>query len=366
MDTHNIPSRQPSSPGSKLGLVLSSGLVSGFVVHRVAKKYLSPWLPSPVIVGVSIALLFAGLLVLLIDRQQARTGKHGKGRLMSLLPYSIVYWLALDLSLFGFQKILHLQMIVPLGLLDTPFSSLSGENLVWAFYRWSYPFTLFIAGLQISSAYLLLFARTRLLALLIALPMLVHIIAMDYCYAMPTWVMLHAVVLLTGVLSLLSLDYHRIKAFLLSTVQGLKPLSYAPAIQIGIKLSVLLLPVLFLSIYAFPDKHPQFTGSYRASNLRIDGQARVARTPKDSVLTGVYLDLDDEFAFDFNDYRYRYIGTYHYQPETDSLIVHWRYPNRNIAPLRGRLTKEGTGLRLDGQLANQHLQLHLERRPEQR
>lgn len=362
MDTHNTPSGQPSSLGSKLGLVLSSGLVSGFVVHRVARKYLSPWLPIPVIVGVSIALLFAGLLVLLIDRQQARTGKHREGRLMSLLPYSIVYWLALDLSLFGFQKILHLQMIVPLGLLDTPFSSLSGENLVWAFYRWSYPFTLFIAGLQISSAYLLLFARTRLLALLIALPMLVHIIAMDYFYKMPTWVMLHAVVLLTGVLSLLSLDYERIRTFLLSTVQGMKPIPVASITQTLAKLSVVLLPVLFLSVYSFPDKHPQFTGSYQVSDLRIDRQARVARTPKDSILTGVYLDLEDEFAFDFNDHRYRYIGTYHYQPETDSLTVYWRYPNRNITPFRGRLTRVGTGLRLDGRLAGQHLQLHLDKR----
>ncbi len=363
MDTHNIPSGQPSSLGSNLGLVLSSGLVSGFVVHRVARKYLSPWLPIPIIVGVSIALLFSGLLVLLIDRQQARTGKHSEGRLISLLPYSIVYWLALDLSLFGFQKILHLQMIVPLGLLDTPFSSLSGENLVWAFYRWSYPFTLFIAGLQISSAYLLLFARTRLLALLIALPMLVHIIAMDYFYAMPTWVMLHALVLLTGVLSLLSLDYDRIKAFLLSTVQGLKPLPFSSATQTGIQLSVLLLPAILLSIYSFPDKHPQFTGSYRVSGLQIDGQARVARTPKDSVLTGVYLDLEDEFAFDFNDYRYRYIGTYYYQPGTDSLVVKWRYPNKNITPFRGRLTREGTGLQLDGRLADQHLRLHLTKHP---
>ena len=363
MDIHHTQLGQPSSLGSKLGLVLSSGLVSGFVVHRVARKYLSPWLPIPVIVGISIALLFSGLLVLLIDRRQDRTGKHDKGRLMSLLPYSIVYWLALDLSLFGFQKILHLQMIVPLGLLDTPFSSLSGENLVWAFYRWSYPFTLFIAGLQLISAYLLLFARTRLLALLIALPMLVHIIAMDYFYAMPTWVMLHALVLLTGVLSLLSLDYDRIKAFLLSAVQGLEPLPVSSATQLAIKLSVLLLPVLFLSVYAFPDKHPQFTGSYRVSDLRIDGQPRAARTPKDSVLTGVYLDLEDEFAFDFNDYRYRYIGTYHYQPKTDSIVVKWRYPARTLSPFTGRLTREGTGLRLDGRLANQHLQLHLAKRP---
>lgn len=363
MDIYSTPSGQPASRTRDLGLVLSSGLVSGFVVHRIARKYLSPWIPIPLIVGLSVALLFSGLLVLLMDRQQAKHRGYGRGSLTSLLPYSIVYWLALDLSLFGFQKILHLQMIVPLGLLDTPFSTLSGENVVWAFYRWSYPFTLFIAGLQVSCAYLLLFARTRLLALLMALPMLVHLIALDYFYAMPIWVMLHAVVLLTGVVCLLSLDYGRLKAFFLSAVQGFKPLPFSSATQTGIKLSVLLLPPLLLSVYSFPDKHPQFTGSYRVVGLQINGKHCVARTPKDSVLTGVYLDLGDEFALDFNDYRYRYIGTYQYQVGTDSLLVKWRYPSPSLSPFHGRLIREGTGLRLEGRLADQHLQMHLVKRP---
>lgn len=363
MDTHNTPLGQPSSLGSDLWLALSSGLVSGFVFQRVARKYLSAWIPIPLIVGLSIGLLLSGLLVLLIDRQQARKGKHARGRFMGLLPYSMVYWLALDLSLFGWQKVLHLQMIVPLGLLDTPFSSLSGETLVWAFYRWSYPFTLFIAGLQLSCGYLLLVTQTRLLALLMVLPMLIHIIAMDYFYQMPVWVLLHAAALLTGVVSLLSLDYRRIKVFFLSTLQGLKPLPIPSAAQLGIKLSVVLLPLLLLSIYSFPDKHPQLTGSYEVSNLQINGQSRVARAPKDSVLTGVYLDLVDEFAFDFNDYRYRYIGTYQYQEGTDSLVVGWRYPADTIPPFKGRLVREGTGWRLNGRLADQDLQMHLAKRP---
>lgn len=363
MNTHNTPSGHASSLGNDLWLVLSSGLVSGFVFQRVARKYLSAWIPIPLIVGLLIGLLLSGLLVLLIDWQQAHKGKHARGRLMHLLPYSMMYWLALDLSLFGWQKVFHLQMIVPLGLLDTPFSSLSGETLVWAFYRWSYPFTLFIAGLQLSCGCLLLFARTRLLALLMALPMLIHIIVMDYFYQMPVWVLLHAAALLMGVVSLLRLDYHRIKIFFLSSLQGLTPLPVSSAAQVGIKLSVVLVPLLLLGGYSFPDKHPQLTGSYKVSDLQINGQSRVARTPKDSVLTGVYLDLADEFAFDFNDYRYRYIGTYQYQEGTDSLVVEWRYPADTIPPFKGRLIREGTGLHLDGRLAEQRLQMHLAKRP---
>ena len=362
MDTHRINSGQRLSVSQKAGLVFSSGVVSGFVFQRVARKYLSQWIPVPVIIGLSVLLLFSGLIVLLIDHQQARKGKCVKESLLSLLPYSILYWLALDLSLFGWQKIFHLQMIVPLGLLDTPFSSLSGETLVWAFHRWSYPFTLLIAGIQLSCACLLLFARTRMIALLMALPMLIHIIGLDYFYQMPIWVLLHALALLSVVVSLLSLDYHRVKVFFFSALQGLKPLPLSSVAQVGIKLSVLILPLLFLNVYSFPDKHPQLTGTYRVRDLRINGKSRVARTPKDSVLTTVYLDLEDEIAFDFNDYRYRYIGTYRYQPGTDSLVVRWRYPTGTISSFRGRLIRVRTGLRLEGRLGRERLQMHLDKR----
>lgn len=363
MDTRNMNSEQHMPLSKQVALVLCSGLVSGFVFHRVARKYLSPWVPIPLIIGLSILLLFLGLIILLIDDQQARKGEHAKGSLIRFLPYSIVYWLALDLSLFGWQKILHLQMMVPLGLLDTPFSSLSGETLVWAFYRWSYPFTLLIAGLQLSCGCLLLFARTRMLALLMSLPMLIHIIGLDYFYAMPVWVLLHALTLLAGVLCLISLDYDRVKTFFLSTMQGLNPLPISGVVGVGIKLSVFILPLFFLSMYSFPDKHPQFTGTYRVRDLRIDGTSKVALTPKDSVLTTVYLDLEDEIAFDFNDYRYRYIGTYQYQPGTDSLVVRWRYPAQVTSDFEGRLIRDHTGLRLDGRLRGEHLQMYLDKQP---
>ncbi|MRG48995.1 hypothetical protein GFS24_28055 [Chitinophaga sp. SYP-B3965] len=52
----------------------------------------------------------------------------------------IAYALAFDLASFGWQKICHLQMVVPLGVLDLPFNSLDGETLTWAYFRRSYPY----------------------------------------------------------------------------------------------------------------------------------------------------------------------------------------------------------------------------------
>jgi hypothetical protein len=40
---------------------------------------------------------------------------------------------AFDLITFGWQKIYHLQFIVPLGMLDLPFTEIDDVSLMWAF-----------------------------------------------------------------------------------------------------------------------------------------------------------------------------------------------------------------------------------------
>ncbi len=341
-----------------IGLGLVSGLVNGFVFQRIGRKYLTPWLPISVVVGVSILLLVSGLGAALFAHWRSRQGKPGGQAIRSWLQCSIIYWLALDLSLFGWQKILRLQMMVPLGMLDSPFSSLSGETLVWAFYRWSYPFTVTIALLELGAGYLLLFARTRLLALLLMGPMLVNIIALDYFYDMPVWVLLHALVLLSGVVYLLSLYASQIRTFLRSTIDGLIPGQLTATTRNGLKLSVFLLPVLFFTTFEFPDKHPELTGKYQITDVTVNDIRQQITSPKDSVLSVAYLDLADDFVLDFNDYRFRYIGSYQYQPATDSLVVNWRYPVGK-PPLVGTLTKEGTSLRFKGLMAGKRLTMVL-------
>jgi hypothetical protein len=358
METKHVRSRPVGTFGKDVWLGLVSGLVNGFVFQRIGRKYLVPWLPIPVVVGLSVLLLVSGLVAVAIAHKRSKRDRPGGQAIRSWLQHSIIYWLALDLSLFGWQKILKLQMIVPLGMLDTPFSSLSGETLVWAFYRWSYPFTVAIALLQLGAGYLLLFARTRLLALLLLVPMLVNIIGLDYFYDMPIWVLLHALVLLTGVVYLLSLHASQIRAFLRSTIDGLLPSQLTIMTRNGLKLSVFLLPVLFFATYEFPDKHPELTGKYQLTNITINDTLQVIRSPKDSVLSVAYLDLGNDFVLDFNDYRFRYIGTYQYQPATDSLVVNWRYP-AGKSPLIGTLTKEGTSLRFTGVMAGKKLAMML-------
>lgn len=345
---------------SKIWLGLICGLVCGTVWRRLSFKYLSPWISTDILLFSSILLLITGIIIPFIwnkrDRQKLDTSAF-RITMQSLLFLAV----ALDLTMFGWQKIEGLQMIVPLGMLDDPFSDFSGENLVWAFFRYSYPFTVTIAITQIVIAMLLVFPKTRLLGLIMAVPILVFIISMDYFYTMPVGVLAHALVILISVFYLLSLDHLRIKIFLFTPMDGLsvpdsdKKMKY-------IHFSILLIsPLCFYFIYDFPDNNPALTGKYTVEQLVVNNIETKAVSPRDSILTQVYFDLDDDIVFRFNDYRSKYIGKYNLDEKTGNLQINWRYPSIERSQFTRTFSKDQKQLVLKGRMKGENLLIVLHR-----
>ncbi|NML66946.1 hypothetical protein HHL22_17205 [Hymenobacter sp. RP-2-7] len=268
--------------------------------------------------------------------------------------------IALDLSLFGWQKIAKLQFFTPLGMLDLPFSSFSGEDLTWAFFGYSYPYRVAIGLLQILGAWLLLFGRTRLLGTLVLVPILLNIVLLDYFYHLPVGVLCHALIILAGVLYLLLLDYERLVEFFWRA-PGRLPRPAFPGRRLRLlgRLAIMSLPLLLLSVYHFPDTYPQLTGKYTVRDLRLDGQPQAARTCQDSVLTTVYLDIAHDCVFEFNGPTRRLFGTYSYLAAPRRLSVRWRYPTPRPDSLQLVLTPTPAGLLAAGQLGQQRVAFRL-------
>lgn len=319
------------------------GLLAAFVValnyRRLASKYISDIIPLDFIHLSAYLPLLAALVLIGVWHFRECKGITSGYELWFRQVMS--FSLALDLAMFGLQKIQKLQMIVPLGKLDEPFSSFSGYDLVWAFFRFSYPFTLVVAVLQIVSAAMILFGRTRLAGCLIALPMLVFITLMDLFYTMPPGVLLQGVVLLTAVIYFICTDGAHFWPLLLTrSHRSVTPVKWLWPFLI------LMIPVFCTIRLHHPDRHPEFTGKYRVENLKIDGIAYQAKNSADSVLTHVYLDLDDEVVFKWNDYRRQRIG--HYELDGDRIRMHWRYPVQGTGGFNGHIRRRGNRFTLDG------------------
>jgi hypothetical protein len=354
----------------KFGPALLASTLTGctgcLVLYRALARYGAGLLPPFVIWTLSFLVLPASILYAVMHYMRRRQTAAGQHDLLAPFNVILVFLLSFDLYSFGWQKIFHLQMVVPLGVLDLPFNSFDSETLTWAYFRRSYPFTVAIAIAQMSGAILLLFRRTRLLGLITLAPVLLNIILIDICYHLHTWVLLHAIVLSSGIIYLLCQYRSGLTEFFFKVSPGILQWSIPGKAQRAISIVILLLPLVLLLTYRFPDKHPRFTGKYAVKNLYINGTRQEAGSFRDSVLTTVYMDLQDEIVLEFNHYNNRYIGTYHYDDQRQHLHAQWRYPGNFHLRFDGSLQPldDQRNLQFEGVLGNDSVRMQLISIPE--
>jgi hypothetical protein len=92
------------------------------------------------------------------------------------------YFLATMILSYAFAKILGTQFITQPSAYDKPVAFLSGFELTWYYYGYSYWYGLFISGSQIVSALLLFFRKTTRLGIVLFLSFMVNILLVDFAY----------------------------------------------------------------------------------------------------------------------------------------------------------------------------------------
>lgn len=305
-----------------------TGVMGAFACYRVLARYITIS-PAPVNWGICLVFMFVPLVYTLINIRKAST--------LSLLQTLLVFIVAYDIYSFGCQKIAGLQMVVPLGFLDHPFNKLDGETLTWAYFRRSYPFTVTIGIAQITCALMLLLKRTRLLGLIMLIPILLNIIFIDYFYHLHIWVLLQAALLMTCVIYLLSQYFPQLRTFFFVTAPTLFTLPIGKPVHWVASSIVVVIPLFLLMNYQFPGKHPNMWSKYQVTALRVNGIPQQANSPYDSVLTTIYMDMGDDFVMEFNHYDRRFIGNFQFNPKSHDIKTKWRYPSPLPAPLQGSL-----------------------------
>lgn len=349
----------------KFLVCLLAGLLGGSAIRRLLSRYADGWMPMTVIWAIGLLILFGCVEYAFSWRRREKKGRGNSRVTLSFFHGLLLYLLAFDFGSFGWQKIFHLQMAVPLGVLDLPFNSLDSETLTWAYFRRSYPFTIAIALSQISSAWLLLFTRTRLLGLIIMVPLLINIILIDIFYQLHPGVLIHALILFACVVYLLMQSYASLVNYFFKTVHLVVLPDTTKVTKQWLRAAVVLTPLILLATYSFPDKHPQFTGKYNVSDLKVNGTPVAPRSVKDSVLTVVYMDWQDDLVLEFNHYKSRYIGTYHFNKDTDSIRVNWRYPRDFNGSFAGKFISAGKpgSYLFSGMLEDDRIEMKLDKVP---
>jgi hypothetical protein len=123
----------------------------------------------------SIALLF-GIGYSIFWHRKEKRFPETSGKKHAWFIGIIRYWLAFEISTYGFAKILGTQFHTPGYRKDMLLREANGFTLTWYYYGYSYALAVIIACTQIGGSILLLFRRTVLAGTIILLPVLINIL----------------------------------------------------------------------------------------------------------------------------------------------------------------------------------------------
>jgi uncharacterized membrane protein YphA (DoxX/SURF4 family) len=155
-----------------------------------------------------ISVIIGFILTLYWQRKQIQPADMEK--YLYWLQAILRYFLAYIFLLYGFAKVFQQQFYSLPSTLDTPLSDISGIQLTWRFFGYSYAYTLFVASSQIIGSILLFFRRTTTLAVVILLPVVANIVFVNFTHSIP--VKLYSSIYLVMLLYLLFVDFKRLKA----------------------------------------------------------------------------------------------------------------------------------------------------------
>ncbi len=284
---------------------------------------------------VGIALLSAVSYSLIWHRRE-RAGYVNSGLRHAWLQGIIRYWLALEISTYGFAKILRTQFDTPDYRLDMPMGDVNGFGLTWYYFGYSYTLAVIIALFQIGGSILLLYRRTTLLGVMILLPVLINIVFINLFFSIAAGAFFNSVIFTLGLTFLLLLDIDKLKAAFLDLVERLPPVNIGG--NWG-KHGLRLLPILaaFSLIFYFVRTNENDTvlkGTWKVVNMTRNGQ--ILRS--DAWLTDtmawkrVYFAGWQGCVFSPNPYRYK---------PTESLRGNYKFDStKNV--LRLMMFKSGT------------------------
>ncbi|MDP2386691.1 MAG: hypothetical protein Q8M29_10000 [Bacteroidota bacterium] len=112
-----------------------------------------------------------------------RLSETKKLKLYTLIRTLLIYFLAMQLLKYGFDKLFKTQFYLPEpNTLYTPFGMLDKDILYWSTVGVSHGYNVFSGLLEIIAGLLILFRRTRILGLMFAIAILLHICALNFSF----------------------------------------------------------------------------------------------------------------------------------------------------------------------------------------
>jgi hypothetical protein len=241
------------------------------------------WVESFCLLGLS---LLVAVVWTLLDRRRT-----GYTRLYHAWKVYVQVGLGLVLIVYGGLKVVPSQFPrPPVSRLLQPFGDASPMGVLWTFMGASAPYTIFAGLSELVAGLLLVFRRTASLGALVAVPVLINVVMLNYCYDVP--VKLFSTHLLAIAVYLAVPDLVRL-ADLLVLHRAVAPAAERPffrrrrwqiaalvvevAVALGFTASIVRMGYVQMTTFYGGERSP-LAGIWNVDDLKIDGRPRDAQT----------------------------------------------------------------------------------------
>lgn len=255
------------------------------------------------------------------------------------LKYLGLYYVSITLILFAVSKFFGHQFRVKNFLEYTPLGELTNMQLAWAFFGRSYNYNLFLGIIEFTAGALILFNRTRLAGLLLAMIMYTNIVLIDYEYEVNA-ALQHATIEFTIVLIWLLPYLKDLKKYLWD--KGGNFVNYQRGSN---KILSIYLPVCIIvlsTVYAInmvstksvvSDK---INGAYTILQFNVNGEKLELSKGKYTKNPMLFFEYNNSFVLSVNDSAY--YGKY--EVKTDSVVISFDQSFRNIKSLKATINND--------------------------
>lgn len=245
-----------------------------FVVLPLLPFYLSKFILPAGLIAVVVSILFSiGFSIYWNIKEKKQTFISVKYR--SWLTTLLRYWIAFLLFDFGFQKIFEVNFNASFHIDDSLATVLTGQELTWKYYGFSYSLAIILALFQIIGSILLLFKRTVLIGIVVLLPVVLNIFLINVFYNIGIITLFTSLIIILGLVTL-AYNQNVTISVILNFINQYK--SNLPSIggtfwRLIARLLCIILPLLFVIYYNY-DVHrsKKYFGKWKVESMTRNGR----------------------------------------------------------------------------------------------
>lgn len=242
-----------------------------FIIMPLLPYKLSQFILPLGFLALGLAILFSIGFSFYWHKKEKR-GTINSIKYISWLSILLRYWIAFLLLDFGFQKIFEVNFNYSYHIDDSLASTLTGQELTWKYYSYSYGLSVILAFFQIIGSVLLLFKRTVLLGIAILLPVMVNIVLINIFYNIGPITLFTSILITLGLITL----FVQQKVNLISFFNQHK--NKLPSIGNNFSRSIarvfcILIPLLFVMYYNYDvQSSKKYFGKWKVTSMTRNGQ----------------------------------------------------------------------------------------------